>query len=1044
MIRSLGWALRGADVTPWETSSKYAIPGYTIRREIGRGGQGIVFDSVRDADGTRCAVKVMVWGPLSSRSQYKRFMREVEVLNELEHPHVVRLIESGTASHGMPFLAMEFLDGEPLDRAVPTPSCRDSARATMRVVRQVVWAVASAHRSGIAHRDLKPSNVIVGFDDRAVVLDFGLARAGVGTGDDAISQVTRDDDFLGTLEYAAPEQLAVDRDDLDLFACDVYSLGVMAFRVLTGSTPSGAGRHGVSLYAHRLLGSSVPEARERAPWVDPALNAIVKRCLMTKPADRYHDAEALLADVDSWLADRLPDAAREQRAHLIRRRVITVAGVMALTCGVCFLALLPSPVSPPAESTGVVPLADRLLADLARGRQLATEGDSPEERAILSSWFERLHDELATDGLGYAALSVDPSMHAVYWAMAQHFRENPMGGSTLVPEGFQAGAASFDAEREQLLVALRQEDGAKEAHGTKLWLTQTRGDGVMTSGRVVEFAAPHEGVRTLVPGTVSRGGWMLLDQSGDVWWIDPDAGACARIEHGLGGEAVGIATHIGGDRVALWTADGLVELRDGAGVLIGVWNIGSTDDAGLSVVFLTDPDHVLVGGRSLPAGVRDARTGEFVYRPEQPLRFGHVLRVRSGLGCVLPGSPRESIKRMRRLGTRGDTPNDGPVVVVMEASCIGAASDGSSVLTGSLDAPLDLWIDAWAQTDVRSICSDDRETNNGLFVSEDGRHAWSVGAGGITHWLPLLVQQHARSFGGFIGDIAERSDGNPIIAHHDGRVRCVDRGSLRTIWEIMVEPTLDGIVADPDGTTGVTGGTTGFLHVIDLESGDLLNVISTGRDDIGGMAYAPDGEHLAVVGNDGIIQLWNTLTWTLDREIDVPVRLRCTVFGPDGSRLYAGGSSGTVVSIDVRSFEPVAWCHGNKGDITRSIGVEPETGALFGVSDDGVVVRYDPASLDIDARFASLPEPIYHMSVAPIAPMLATASGDGVIRVWDTRSGTMLTSFRNGRTPIYSVSFSRDGRSLLFGGDNGTLVHIDLGAYERLVEANLADIAGDR
>ena len=200
-------------------------------RVLGRGGMGTVYLSDR-ADGAfqmQAAVKVVPLALASSEIE-ARFRREREFLAGLEHPGITRLIDGGVSELGMPYLVMEFVEGVAIDRY-----CIDGnlpARARVELVRQVLAALAYVHAQKVIHRDLKPSNVLVNAGGRAKLLDFGIARlAEVGAGAD----LTRTGLAAFTPDYASPEQL---RGGIASYRSDLYSVGVLFYRVLTGRLPA--------------------------------------------------------------------------------------------------------------------------------------------------------------------------------------------------------------------------------------------------------------------------------------------------------------------------------------------------------------------------------------------------------------------------------------------------------------------------------------------------------------------------------------------------------------------------------------------------------------------------------------------------------------------------------------------------------------------------------------------------------------------------------------------------------------------------------------
>ena len=207
------------------------IGAYRIEREIGAGGMGTVFLAVRDLGGfgQQVALKIVHQGA-HSKEIIRRFLIERKILAELEHSGIARLIDAGQTADNLPFLVMEYVDGEPLDEYCRRQNCAIAER--LALFRQICAAVAYAHRRLIVHRDLKPSNILVTADGEVKLLDFGIAKLLSPTESGAEQTATLMN--LLTPAYAAPEQI---RGATVTTATDVYSLGVILYELLTGVRP---------------------------------------------------------------------------------------------------------------------------------------------------------------------------------------------------------------------------------------------------------------------------------------------------------------------------------------------------------------------------------------------------------------------------------------------------------------------------------------------------------------------------------------------------------------------------------------------------------------------------------------------------------------------------------------------------------------------------------------------------------------------------------------------------------------------------------------
>jgi eukaryotic-like serine/threonine-protein kinase len=206
------------------------IGAYRVVREIGRGGMGTVFLAERADDQFEKQVAIkLIRGGMNTESIVRHFRNERQILASLEHPNVARLIDAGTTDDGLPYVVMEYIEGQPVDEYCNAH--RLSIAARLELFRKVCSAVSYAHQRLVVHRDIKPSNILVTKEGMPKLLDFGIARI---VESDAEPSPTMTGTRLMTPEYASPEQL---RGEHATTLTDVYSLGVVLYEMLTGVRP---------------------------------------------------------------------------------------------------------------------------------------------------------------------------------------------------------------------------------------------------------------------------------------------------------------------------------------------------------------------------------------------------------------------------------------------------------------------------------------------------------------------------------------------------------------------------------------------------------------------------------------------------------------------------------------------------------------------------------------------------------------------------------------------------------------------------------------
>ena len=319
------------------------LGAYRVVGEIGRGGMGTVYEGLRDDAFTqRVAIKTLRLGG-GIEAIHGRFQRERQFLADLQHPRIAALYDGGVTEDGIPYLVLEFVDGVPIDRWATERSLGVEAR--LELFQQVVEAVDFAHRHLVVHRDLKPGNILVDRDGNVKLVDFGIAKL-LGADD---SDATAEGWHAFTTAYASPEQLA---GGVLSTATDVYALGVVLHRLLSGAHPFGSeSRSPADMLLAIRSGAPLPpsasvtvEAAKSSGFATQAqlaavlrgeLDAIVLMALRVEPERRYPSVESLGEDIRRYLGG-LPVRARPDtlgyraRKFLARRRALAAGVAIAV------------------------------------------------------------------------------------------------------------------------------------------------------------------------------------------------------------------------------------------------------------------------------------------------------------------------------------------------------------------------------------------------------------------------------------------------------------------------------------------------------------------------------------------------------------------------------------------------------------------------------------------------------------------------------------------------------------------------------------------
>jgi serine/threonine-protein kinase len=504
-----------------ETVPVSPIGPYRVVREIGRGGMGTVYLAERADDQyrKRVALKLLPSWSAADEHHVRRFIEERQILAALEHPDIARLLDGGVTSAGLPWFAMEYVEGAPMDQYCDTR--RLSIERRLELFRRVCAAVAYAHRNLVVHRDLKPGNILVTPDGGVKLLDFGIAKL---LGDDAGAALTQPGERLMTPLYASPEQV---RGGPVSTASDVYALGVLLYELLCGRHPYRLTSTKPYEIARAILeqdpeppsallarpkdieqASRAADARglSRARLVRRLkgdLDTIVLTAMQKDPARRYGTVEQLADDVARHLAG-VPLAARPEgrigRARkFVRRHPVAVpvgAGVALVIVGFGVVTAV--------QAIRLRAEVERVAAESARSEQVITylrnlfrtDGNPRMNRGVsaremLDTAAGRLDRELVRQpaaraqlmfevGRAYHELNVpDRARRLLDSSVALHRTVAPGGsrelartldllGTVLLEQGDLAGAERADVEalrmRRQLLGA-RSGDVARTLDG---------------------------------------------------------------------------------------------------------------------------------------------------------------------------------------------------------------------------------------------------------------------------------------------------------------------------------------------------------------------------------------------------------------------------------------------------------------------------------------------------------------------------------------------------------------------------------------------------
>ncbi len=477
-------SLLGGDTAGSEAGAGMRAGPWRLVRRLGEGGMGDVWLAER-AEGEYhqlAAVKLVRagWRPAELLA---RFRRERQLLARLVHPNIARLLDGGTTESGEPYLAMEYVEGEPI-----AAWCRGrglSLRQRLELFLPVCDAVRFAHANLVVHRDLKPANILVTADGRPVLLDFGIAK--LLAHDETDAALTQADDRLLTPEYAAPEQL---RGEPVTAATDVWGLGVLLYELLSGARPfRGAG--GTRTETERRVletepappssalaaraAAGEPDARAVAPGaLRGDLDAIVMMALRKEPERRYPSAEQLGEDVRRWLGD-LPVRARPESVGVRMRKYVRRHRAGVVAASLLGLSLLAFGIVATFQARRIAEERDRALAEEAKSARtldvLVDLFQTPDPKRVPGGDTLRMSDVLRLAEPKIEAIDDQPEVQSRLWgalAAIHASRSELRAQRTALERAIAAARRAHDPDlelipRRDLAVVISRLEGAPAA-----------------------------------------------------------------------------------------------------------------------------------------------------------------------------------------------------------------------------------------------------------------------------------------------------------------------------------------------------------------------------------------------------------------------------------------------------------------------------------------------------------------------------------------------------------------------------------------------------
>jgi WD40 repeat protein/tRNA A-37 threonylcarbamoyl transferase component Bud32 len=1010
---------------PPEEGPGTLIGRYKILEQIGEGGFGVVYVAEqREPVKRRVALKVIKLG-MDTRQVVARFEAERQALALMDHPNIAKVLDAGATEAGRPFFVMELVKGIPITKYCDQEKLATRERLDLFI--KVCHAIQHAHQKGIIHRDIKPSNILVTLHDGVPVpkvIDFGIAKA---TQQELTEKTvyTQLQQFIGTPAYMSPEQAEMSGLDIDTRS-DIYSLGVLLYELLTGSTP---------FDTQELLKSGLDEMRkiirERQPVrpstrlrqtalrVSPSplstlhsalssdLDWIVMKCLEKDRTRRYDTANGLAMDIERHLKHepvvaRPPSVGyRLQKSFRRNKLVFTAAGVVAL-------ALVLGVVVSSWQAIRATRARRDEAAARVRADEAARVADSQRERA------EKGEQNATESKLATEAYLYDADMGLAQQALAM----NDLGRA------------------KRLLNDHRPRPGEADLRGWEwryLW-RECRSDALSElcrySNSVYSVAYAPDGKTLAVAGFVK---WFV-----EIW----DVPGRRRIATLQANEGHLVAFSPRGDLLA---AD-----NDQGG--INIWQAGTTN-----LVRQIAHSGSVNALKFSPDGARLAslnRQGELaVWEVDRWAIVRRVQGPRRGMGAMHSGaldfSPDgkslvigygDGNLRVVDLGT-GST--NLSITAHPEIITAVAWSPKAPILasgSGYSGGPIRLW-DADSGKSIGALEGHTSWITRGLTFSADGRRLYSASADQTIRIWDVAQQRCLAVLRGSSDEVyglALSPDGTTLASgSKDGALAFWSALPQSKEEQPRLLPMEQGVAAFAPDSRVVAVSREGIVHLYDLAALEKVETIPALGTNVQAVAYSPDGTLIVSGSTNGWLRLWSCAERRLLKEFPgLHGYVFWLRFSGDGTRLLSADHQGygdELICWNSRTWQQIWSLAASNSSV---VSVSPDDRLAVTLWERlGQLDWWNSANGKLLISTATPHrQAIGGVAFSPDGARAASVAQDGTVAVWDVSSFKPITTFKGHMQGAHSVAFSPDGRRLATGGSSRDSVKLwDLATYRELV-----------